>query len=300
LYQVLAVMFLLIAVGMFLRVAKVFPPETVPLLNRFVLYLTFPCLIFRSLQPAQLTQELWKIPPLAYTLISLVFLASYFLSSRLLHLKDETSVSLAMGAAFGNTAFLGYPFILALLGEKGLPPAIFFDQMGNFLSTYTVGVLLCIYIQTKRLSARSLLEIIKLPPFLAFLLAIITNGLSIPPFLWEAINHLANATVPLTMVAIGMSLSASHLFRNWKPLLLASSIKLAFLPLLFLACTKFISFSPLYQKVMVIQAATPTLMTSYTLASIYELDSEFSSSVICFTTFLSLFTLPLWGLFLHP
>jgi len=293
-------MFLLIALGMFLRATKVFPRETAPLLNRFVLYLTFPCLIFRSLQPAHLALELWKIPPLAYTLISLVFLASYFLSSRLLHLKEETSVSLAMGAAFGNTAFLGYPFISALLGEKGLPPAIFFDQMGNFLSTYTVGVLLCVYAQTKRLSARSLLEIIKLPPFLAFLLAIITNGLTVPPFLWETINRLADATVPLTMVAIGMSLSASHLFRNWKLLLSASSIKLAALPLLFLVGTQFVSFSPLYQKVMIIQAATPTLMTSYTLASIYNLDSEFSSSIIFFTTFLSLLTLPLWGSFLHP
>jgi len=293
-------MFLLIALGMFLRATKVFPRETAPLLNRFVLYLTFPCLIFRSLQPAHLASELWKIPPLAYTLISLVFLASYFLSSRLLHLKEETSVSLAMGAAFGNTAFLGYPFISALLGEKGLPPAIFFDQMGNFLSTYTVGVLLCVYAQTKRLSARSLLEIIKLPPFLAFLLAIITNGLTVPPFLWETINRLADATVPLTMVAIGMSLSASHLFRNWKLLLSASSIKLAALPLLFLVGTQFVSFSPLYQKVMIIQAATPTLMTSYTLASIYNLDSEFSSSIIFFTTFLSLLTLPLWGSFLHP
>ncbi len=299
-YQVLTVMFLLIALGMFLRAVKVFPPETAPLLNRFVLYLTFPCLIFRSLQPAHLAPELWKIPPVAYTLISLVFIASYFLSSRLLHLRDETSVSLAMGAAFGNTAFLGYPFILALLGERGLPPAIFFDQMGNFLSTYTVGVLLCVYTQTKRLSARSLLEIIKLPPFLAFLVAIITNGLTIPPFLWETINRLADATVPLTMVAIGMSLSASHLFRNWRPLLSASLIKLVVLPLLFLVCTKFVSFSPLYQKVMIIQAATPTLMTSYTLASIYKLDSEFSSSVIFFTTFLSLFALPLWGLLLHP
>ncbi len=299
-YQVLAVMFLLIALGMFLRATKVFPRETAPLLNRFVLYLTFPCLIFRSLQPAHLASELWKIPPLAYTLISLVFLASYFLSSRLLHLKEETSVSLAMGAAFGNTAFLGYPFISALLGEKGLPPAIFFDQMGNFLSTYTVGVLLCVYAQTKRLSARSLLEIIKLPPFLAFLLAIITNGLTVPPFLWETINRLADATVPLTMVAIGMSLSASHLFRTWKLLLSASSIKLAALPLLFLVGTQFVYFSPLYQKVMIIQAATPTLMTSYTLASIYNLDSEFSSSIIFFTTFLSLLTLPLWGSFLHP
>ncbi len=299
-YQVLAVMFLLIAVGMFLRAIKVFPPETAPLLNRFVLYLTFPSLIFRSLQPAHLSPELWKIPPLAYTLITLVFLVSYFLSSRVLHLKEETSVSLAMGAAFGNTAFLGYPFILALLGEEGLPPAIFFDQMGNFLSTYTAGALLCAYAQTKRLSAKSLLEIIKLPPFLAFLLAITTNGLSIPPFLWETINRLADATVPLTMVAIGMSLSASHLFRNWKPLLLASFIKLVFLPFLFLTCTKFVPFSPLYQKAMIIQAATPTLMTSYTLASIYNLDSEFSSSVIFFTTFLSLFTLPLWSLLLHP
>ena len=216
------------------------------------------------LQPAQYPGTVKIL--LAYTLISLVFLASYFLSSRLLHLKDETSVSLAMGAAFGNTAFLGYPFILALLGEKGLPPAIFFDQMGNFLSTYTVGVLLCIYIQTKRLSARSLLEIIKLPPFLAFLLAIITNGLSIPPFLWEAINHLY-ATVP-DYGSYRNVLSASS--SGIGSLFFSFLYQISFSSLLFLAKLK---LSPAPFTKSVIQAATPTLMTIY-VTSIYELDSE--------------------------
>ena len=84
-YQVLAVMFLLIAVGMFLRVAKF--SRNCSSFESFVLYLTFPCLIFRSLQPAQLTQNCGRFL-LAYTLISLVFLASYFYP-RLLHLKDK-------------------------------------------------------------------------------------------------------------------------------------------------------------------------------------------------------------------
>jgi len=211
----------------------------------------------------------------------------------------KTSVSFAMGAAFGNTAFLGYPFVLAFAGERGLPPAIFFDQMGNFLAVYTVGILFCTYGKTGRFSLRNVSEMAKLPPFLAFFLAIAMNGISLPPFIEEALRRLADATVPLTMIAIGASLSGKHLSHNVKPLLWASFFKLFILPVSTLLFLRIVSLPTLYRQIMILQSATPALMSSYVLASLYELDTEFSASVILFTTLVSLLSLPLWGLFLQ-
>ncbi|MEI6158095.1 MAG: AEC family transporter, partial [Atribacterota bacterium] len=133
-YLILGVMFILIFLGFLLREFRVFQQPAATILNRFVFYISFPCLVFQSLQSSPIERMYWIIPPVAFTLISLVFVGSYFLGMRNLKLSSESSASFAMGAAFGNTAFLGYPFIMALLGEKSLPPAIFFDQMGNFLA----------------------------------------------------------------------------------------------------------------------------------------------------------------------
>lgn len=298
--QVLGVMFILIGLGFFLRILRVFPKETAPLLNRFVLYVTFPCLVFRSLQGAELDRRLWGIPPLAYVSISLMFLFAFLLGTRFFRLPPKQAVSFAMGSAFGNTAFLGYPFILALLGEAGLPPAIFYDQLGNFLSVYTVGVPFCVFGKTGKFSSRNIFEFLKLPPFLAFLLALVLNRLPIPQFLSGVITRLADATVPLTMVAIGLSLSPANLFKEVQLLGLASLSKLFLLPLLSFFLVRWFPLPPLFAKVLVLQSATPALVSSYVFASVYELDTELSSSIICATTLLSLGTLPLWNLVLHP
>lgn len=297
--QVLGVMFILIGLGFLLRVLRVFPKETAPLLNRFVLYVTFPCLVFRSLQGAELDRRLWGIPPLAYASISLVFFAAFLLGISLFHLSPKRVVSFAMGSAFGNTAFLGYSFILALLGERGLPPAIFYDQLGNFLSVYTVGVPFCVFGKTGKFSLRNALEFLKLPPFLAFLLALALNRLAIPQPLAGAINRLAEATVPITMVAVGLSLSPANLFKEARLLGVAAFLKLFLLPLVSLFLLRWFPLPSLFAKVLVLQAATPTLVSSYVFASVYELDTELSSSIICATTLFSLATLPLWSLILH-
>ncbi|MCX6088912.1 MAG: AEC family transporter, partial [Candidatus Atribacteria bacterium] len=266
---------------------------------RFVFYISFPCLVFQSLQSSPIERMYWIIPPVAFTLISLVFVGSYFLGIRNLKLSSESSASFAMGAAFGNTAFLGYPFIMALLGEKSLPPAIFFDQMGNFLAVYSIGVAFCLYSKTRRFSLSSLWEILKLPPFIAFFLALILNGIKLPPLMEQTIGRLASTTVPIIMVAIGLSLSIQHVSKNLKPLLIASLIKLAVLPVLFLLVTRLFHFSSTFREVMILQSATPTLMSSYALASLYDLDLPLSSSVIFVTTIISLASLPLWS-FLFP
>ncbi|MGQ9622424.1 MAG: AEC family transporter [Candidatus Caldatribacteriaceae bacterium] len=298
--QILGVMFILIGLGFLLRVLGIFPKDMPPLLNRFVLYVTFPCLVFRSLQRAALDQRLWGIPPLAYGAISLVFLGAFLLGEKVFRLPPKKSVSFAMGAAFGNTAFLGYPFILALLGEEGLPPAIFYDQLGNFLSVYTFGVTFCMYGKTGKFSTQNVVEFLKLPPFAAFVLALFLNGMTIPSLLWGAINRLADATVPLTMVAIGLSLSPTNLTKEAKLLGVAAILKLLLLPLLALKISSFFPLPSLYRQVLVLQSATPTLVSSYVFASVYELDTELSSSIICATTLLALTSLPLWNSLLYP
>ncbi len=295
-YHVLGVIFLLIGLGVALRAGKVFPPETARLLNRFVLFISFPCLVFRSLHGAEMDIALWTIPLPGFLLISGAFIASFFLGTRFLSLKIKSAASFAMGAAFGNTAFLGYPFIMALRGESALPPAIFFDQMANFLALYSVGVAFCVYSLTGRFSFRNLWEILKLPPFIAFWIALVMQGTTLPPIIMEAVERLADSTVPLIMVAIGLSLSPTHLSRHLKPLLAGTLIKLAFLPLLFLGVVRFLPLPELYREVMILQAATPTLMTSYALASLYSLDLDLASSLIFLTTLLSLVSLPLWSL----
>lgn len=296
-YQVLAGIFILIGIGFLLRTLRAFDTEAAFLFNRFVLYISFPCLVYRSLFHASPQASLWKIPPLGWAMVSAFFIISFYTARRFFKLGSRGAVSFAMVAAFGNTSFLGYPFVMALLGEEALPPAIFFDQMANFLSVFTVGIFFCVSVTENRFSWKQLFQILKFPPFIAFLLALTTRELgSLPRLLEETINRLAEVTVPLTMVAIGISLSLQNLRGHLKPLFGAALIKLFFLPLAMLGVSQFFSFSPLERGALVMESAMPTLMTSYVIASLYQLDAQFVSSGIVLTTLLALGSLPLWGL----
>jgi len=298
-YHILSVMLILIGLGVLLRLLRIFPEETASILNKFVLYVSFPCLVFYSLQPSTIHSSFWKIPPLAFSLIAIVFIFSYSFGKHRLKLTPESSASFAMGAAFGNTAFLGYPFVMALLGEKALPHAIFFDQMGNFLAVYSIGVTFCVYSKYQRFSISNFKEILKLPPFLAFVFALVFNGVSIPLVLMETIRRLSETTVPVIMVAIGLSLSFKYVSRRWTPILYASLIKMAILPTFFILLTQFLPFDSISKRVMVLQSATPTLMSSLALAYLYSLDTELCSSIIFLTTILSFISLPIWNLILQ-
>ncbi len=296
-YQVLAGIFILIGIGFLLRTLRLFELEAAFLFNRFVLYISFPCLVYRSLFYSSPQASLWKIPPLGWSIVSLSFIASFYIAGKFFKLSARSAVSFAMVAAFGNTSFLGYPFIMALLGEKALPPAIFFDQMANFLSVFTVGIFLCINVTENRFSWKQLFQILKFPPFIAFLLALVTRELgTLPHLIEETINRLAEVTVPLTMVAIGISLSLQSLRSHLKPLFGAALIKLFLLPLATLGVSQLFSFSPLERGALIMESAMPTLMTSYVIASLYQLDTQLVSSGIVLTTLLALGTLPLWSL----
>ncbi|MCD6155631.1 MAG: AEC family transporter, partial [Candidatus Atribacteria bacterium] len=81
-----------------------------------------------------------------------------------------------------------------------------------------------------------------------------------------------------------------------KPLFGAALIKLFLLPLATLGVSQLFFFSPLERGALIMESAMPTLMTSYVIASLYQLDTQLISSGIVLTTLLALGTLPLWSL----
>src|SRR3546814_6428673 len=62
------------------------------------------------------------------------------LSTRWLHLARDKHAVLLLTVVLGNTSFLGYPLVRALLGESALPYAVVYDQFGAFMLLSTFGL----------------------------------------------------------------------------------------------------------------------------------------------------------------
>lgn len=108
-YQVLLVMLILIGLGIILQIFKIFPPVTASLLNKFVLYISFPCLVFRFLQPAIIEASYWKIPPLAFSIITIIFLLAYGWGKYGLRFSRQVVQALLWGLLLATQLFLAIP-----------------------------------------------------------------------------------------------------------------------------------------------------------------------------------------------
>jgi predicted permease len=118
-----------------------------------------------------------------------------------------------MCAGFGNTSFIGIPVIQALYGEEGLKTVMLVDQPG-FIALSTVGILVAnFYSGSKDSLLKHLTKIIKFPPFIAFIIALILNAFSIeiPKEIDETLLKLGSTTVPLALVSVGSQM-------KWKKL----------------------------------------------------------------------------------
>jgi len=134
-------------------------------LNRFVIYLSLPALVFVYMVDLRIDSRFilpvasaWGL--FALSVILLLLLSKYF------HWSRSLTGALLMTIPFGNTSFLGIPFTKAFFGEVGIPYAIVYDQLGSFLILSTAGIIiLSLYSAQQATLSKILYRVFTFPAF---------------------------------------------------------------------------------------------------------------------------------------
>jgi len=202
---------ILIALGFFCKKIKLISNEGSLVLRSIVFNITLPALVFISIRGASWTPEYLKIPPIVWLSASFLGLLIYLLS-RLLGYKKEFTAILVLTGVMGNTTFLGYPIVRTLLGAESLPYGIVYDQSSLlFLLSLWVPFISHIYLSGDSVFKKgnySILNIlIKNPPLLAIIAAIILKGVFLPAFIIDSLNIIAQSTTLLVMLYVGTMLN---------------------------------------------------------------------------------------------
>src|SRR6185312_7808371 len=102
-----------------------------------------------------------------------VFAALVTIASRLFRLSRGVTGALLLCIPLGNTSFLGFPMVSALLGPDYVRYAVLYDQLGSFLilSTYGLFVVARYSGDTEPTPRAMALRVVKFPPFIALLVA---------------------------------------------------------------------------------------------------------------------------------
>jgi len=304
-----ALIFLCFLLGMGLRKLGRFPSNAGPALNAFIIHVSLPAVVLTQL-PALLTQplSLAMLAPIAmpWILFGLAFVFFRWWGNRMGWSRALIG-GLTLTAGLGNTSFVGFPLLEALVGKHAIGVGVLLDQLGTFLVLSTLGLIAAVHFSAASKTApgwkQTLKRVFQFPPFLALLVSFVWAllGYQEGNDLHKVLERLAGTLVPLALVAVGLQLHLSReiLALRWKPLITGLTFKLVLAPVFFtvLYGLLFPAKSEIIH-ITLLEAAMAPMITAAVVANEFELDGELANLMVGLGIPLSLLTVPIWHYFI--
>ena len=295
-FDAFALIMTMLALGMLFARLKVLPDNAADTLNLVVLYVCLPAAVLIYVPRLQVDASLAGLIATPW-LLAIATVALVALATRLFGFRRDEHAVLLLCVALGNTSFIGYPMVRALLGEDALPYAVVYDQFGTFvlLSTFGLYVLAKYGGDAPPTARQILLRIAKFPPAWALLLGLTVMPEQPSAWIAAALQKLADALLPLVMLAVGLSIQLKLPRDEVKPLALGLLLKLVVMPALALALALLFGMQGAMLQVNVLESAMPTMITAGALAIAHNLAPRLAAALVGYGILLSLVTLPAWG-----
>ena len=285
-----------LTLGLALQRMRRLPENSAQVLNQYVINIALPALILAELPKLSINTD--AVIPLMSCWVAMVLSVIFvFLLIKFCNWSREVSAVMLLLVPLGNTSFVGFPMVEALLGQQALPYAIIYDQLGSFVAVSTYGMLVLAYYSGDSISPKLLVKkLFSFPPFIAVIAAIFLIGREHPVWLYEALARIGYSLVPVVMVAVGLQwhlrLDRAYLL----PLSLALILKLLLIPaLLWFGMSNF-QVTGLAAQTALLESSMPAMITAGALLASHNLAPRLASSIVGYGLLISLATVPLWSM----
>ncbi len=299
--NVLAPVFLMIAIGAGLQVSKFVSPDFLKEANRVTYWLGLPALLFSQLAGS------FHNAGGAGLMLSVMLLATCALIviaygvAWLLQVPGAAAGTFVQGGFRGNLAFVGLPIIYSMpdaplaWGVSLRTAAILtVAPMMVFYNTAAVVVLL---LSQHKLSWRMVRPFTKqlatTPPLLATFagMGFALMGWTLPAAVDKTFTALGEMALPLGLLGVGGSLVTVRLGGVWRKPLASALVKTLVSPALGWVVGRALGLGGLELKVVMILMACPTAIVSYTMALEMKGDEALASGSIVLSVVTSLVSL---------
>ncbi|MEY4581566.1 MAG: hypothetical protein RL701_6269, partial [Pseudomonadota bacterium] len=116
----------------------VFERSAADAFHRFVVYVCLPALIWKLLPTLQFQSSLWVLVFVPWALL-LLTAAAVYAACQYFGWSRAICGALLLCVPLGNTSFLGFPLVAALLGDDAVKYAVVYDQLGSFIALSSYG-----------------------------------------------------------------------------------------------------------------------------------------------------------------
>lgn len=288
-----ALVLAMLGLGLAFQRLRVLPADAAEVLNKVVLTVCLPAAVLLYAPRLAINRDVLAVAAVPWALLgaTVVLVAG---AARALGLRRDERAVLLLTVALGNTSFLGYPLVRALLGEAALPYAVIYDQFGAFLILSTFGLyVLARYGGDAEPTARDVLRrITRFPPFLALVVGLTLMPAAPPAWIAGGLQRLADALLPLVVLAIGLGMKLRLPRDELTPLAAGLALKLAVMPALALGLAWGLGLRGVQFDAVVLESAMPPMITAAALAISHRLAPGLASAMVGYGILISLATLP--------
>lgn len=278
------VLFIIMLIGVLLGKMKVINSESRSTISFLIINVSMPMLIVSSsnleFNEQTKNESMWLI---------IMSVAAFFFSILLAQLIFKKAVP-RCATVFSNAGYMGLPVLNSILGPKGLFLGAIF-QMVFHLFTWTYGISLF----TKSNKFKDSLKKMINPSLIAVAIAIVLmfTGWKIPDTIQTVLKMMGELTTPLSMLLIGATLAQVSLKEviKLKQIYLVTALRLLIIPAFVLLFLLFPSIPKISVYVVFVINAMPSAAITGILAMKYNNDEKLASSIVAFSTLISIITL---------
>ncbi|OGO31991.1 MAG: hypothetical protein A2136_05810 [Chloroflexi bacterium RBG_16_54_11] len=259
-------------------------------LSQVVFYVFSPALVFKLITSSQLSnQDILSTLVIALVIMTCIGVLT-FLVGKILKFERKMLAAVIITSIFMNAGNYGLPLTSFAFGEQALAYAsVFFVISAMF--TNTIGIVIA---SSGSMSVVDAIKgLIKFPAIYALAVGIffLQAGWKLPSGIDRTMTLLSNGAIPSMLVLLGMQLVNIRWNGHIRPLILTSSMRLVIAPALAIGLTSLFRMPVPATQAVVLEAAMPAAVLTTILATEFDAEPAFVTTVVLVTTLISPFTL---------
>lgn len=283
-FAIIAPVFICALIG-YTWVRQGHPFET-PFVSRLVMNVGAPCLIFSTFMDIELDRQAFVSMASAAFITMLIFGVVGFGVLKAFGLSQRAFLP---GQIFPNVGNMGLPLCLLAFGDEGLALGLTYFTV-NIVFGFTVGI----SISSGTMSFR---ELMRNPMFWTVIVTVslVFAGIESPAWLYNTTNLLGGLTIPMMLIALGVSLAqfrVTSLKRSFS--LSVMRLGLGFLTANIVA--SLMGLEGAARGVLILECSMPVAVFAYLFAMRYDRQPQEVAATVVISTLMSFLLLPalLW------
>ncbi|MFH1408794.1 MAG: AEC family transporter [Nanoarchaeota archaeon] len=270
---------LIMPLGYLLKRVGLFKTDDTKILNKIILNVLLPAIVFSAFLQLELKKELLLLPLSGFIIILSLFFISIIIG-RTFSWERRLKGSFTMLFASMEGGLIAYPLFLILFKEEGLATIALWDIANTIVVFTLLYFWACKCGGSRKGQAKDAFKkVVTCPIPIAMVLGLMFNTLHINlDFLNSIISYLGNATPAIIMLTLGIAMEPS--LKTMKLPLITIISKTIIGGLLGLLVSSLFHFTGLWRLVTIVAATLPAPAVMYVFASEQKLDKRFVANYL--------------------